>query len=272
MSYRGQQTGEQPRGGSAPSYFHESFFGLILHNISKGKFFRYSEQADDFTPAERYMTGYKTRLNQEKSSQPASSQLVKRDSESANSTVAASPVIGANERNSSSDAVEAPPKDGDDADPYLVDWNGELDPDNPRNWSQPKKVFAAFLICLLTTTVYMASAIFTSAIPLFAQYFGIGTVTATLGLSLFVIGYSLGPPLGLSAMSEIPAIGRSIPYVLTLAVYVILQVPTALVNNVAGFMILRFLAGAAGSPSLATGGATMNDLYSPRVSSLAIGE
>ncbi len=178
---------------------------------------------------------------------------------------------GADKEQQQDSELECPPKDGDDSDPYLVDWNGPKDLDNPKNWSNPKKVLVTFLVCLLTTTVYMASAIYTPGIPLFSEYFGIGTVPATLGLSLYVIGYAIGPMVGLAAMSEVPAIGRSLPYIMTLALYVILQVPTALVNNVAGFMILRFLAGMAGSPPLATGGATMGDIYSPQRVSLAIG-
>lgn len=54
--------------------------------------------------------------------------------------------------------------------------------------------------------------------------------------------------IGLTSMSEIPAIGRTFPYIVTLALFVVLQVPTALVNNFAGLMILRFLAGIVGSP------------------------
>lgn len=64
----------------------------------------------------------------------------------------------------------------------------------------------------------------------------------------------------LSPLSEIPSIGRNLPYLTTLAIFVILQVPTVLVHNVAGFMILRFLAGFFGSPALATAGASIADM------------
>lgn len=75
---------------------------------------------------------------------------------------------------------------------------------------------------------------------------------ATLGLTLFVIGYGVGP-LFLAPLSEIPAIGRNPPYVITLAIFVILQPITATVQNIPGFLVLRFLAGFVGSPALATG-------------------
>lgn len=43
-------------------------------------------------------------------------------------------------------------------DQRMVEW-AENDPHNPRNWSTPKKVFVTFQICLLTTSVYIGSAI-----------------------------------------------------------------------------------------------------------------
>ena len=49
---------------------------------------------------------------------------------------------------------------------------------------------------------------------------------------------------------------------LTYAIFVILIVPTALVDNFAGLIVLRFLLGFFGSPCLATGGASLQDMYS----------
>jgi MFS transporter, DHA1 family, multidrug resistance protein len=43
--------------------------------------------------------------------------------------------------------------------------------------------------------------------------------------------------------------------------FVILSVPTALADSYATLLVLRFLTGFMGSPCLATGGATMGDLY-----------
>ena len=74
----------------------------------------------------------------------------------------------------------------------LVEWT-ENDPHNPRNWSTPKKVFVIFQICLLTTSVYIGSAIYTAGIPGIQQRFQVSEVKALLGLTLFVVGYALGP-------------------------------------------------------------------------------
>ena len=54
------------------------------------------------------------------------------------------------------------------------------------------------------------------------------------------------------------------PYILTLAVFVVLQVPTALATNYGMLMAFYFLTGFFGSPILATGSATVADLYTPK--------
>jgi len=69
----------------------------------------------------------------------------------------------------------------------------------------------------------------------------------------------IGPML-FSPLSEIPIVGRNIPYLVTFGLFVILCVPTALVNHFAGLLVLRFLQGFFGSPALATGGASMEDV------------
>lgn len=143
----------------------------------------------------------------------------------------------------------------------LVDWYNTDDPANPQNWSQRKKAFVAFQITIYTLAVYMGSAIYTSSELLVMARFGVNESVASLGLALYVLGYGTGPLIW-APMSEIPAFGRNLPYIVTFAIFVILCVPTALVNNIGGLLFLRFLQGFFGSPCLANGGATMQDMYS----------
>ena len=112
---------------------------------------------------------------------------------------------------------------------------------------------------LYTFVVYCGSAIYVSSELGVMARFGVGETKASLGLALYVIGYGLGPLIW-APMSEIPAFGRNIPYVATFAIYLILGIPTALVDNLGGLLVLRFLQGFFGSPCLANGGATMQDM------------
>ena len=97
----------------------------------------------------------------------------------------------------------------------------------PLHWPLFKKVFVTFEICLLTFSVYVSSAIYSAGIETVVKDFGVSRTKATLGLTLFVAGYALGPMIW-APMREIPQIGRNPIYIGTLAVFVILQVPTAL--------------------------------------------
>jgi DHA1 family multidrug resistance protein-like MFS transporter len=152
------------------------------------------------------------------------------------------------------------PEKGRDA--HIVDWWGPDDPENPQNWSTVKKFFVTFEITFLTFSVYIGSAIYSSGIEDVTRVFGVSQVAATLGLTLFVLGYALGPVIW-APMSEIPQIGRNPVYIITLALFVILQVPTALAVNFGMLLAFRFITGFIGSPSLATGGASIGDMYAP---------
>ena len=114
---------------------------------------------------------------------------------------------------------------------------------------------------LYTFAVYCGSSIYTSSEPQIMQVFNVGVSKASLGLSIYVIGYGVGP-LIFSPLSEIPVFGRNVPYMVSLGLFVILCVPMALVDNYAGLLVLRFLTGFMGSPCLATGAATMQDIVS----------
>jgi DHA1 family multidrug resistance protein-like MFS transporter len=127
-----------------------------------------------------------------------------------------------------------------------------------------------FLICFLTFSVYIGSAIFTAGIMGVEERFHVGQVAATLGLTLFVAGYGLGPMIW-APLSEIPQIGRGPIYVGTLVVFVFLQFAVIYATNFGMLLAFRFLTGFFGSPVLATGGASLSDIYKPSKRAYAIG-
>ena len=66
-----------------------------------------------------------------------------------------------------------------------------------------------------------------------------------------------------SPMSEMPTIGRSRIYFWTLFAFVLLQLPTGYAVNIEMLLVFRFLTGFFGGPVLATGGATIIDIFPP---------
>jgi|UniRef100_A0A7S3K393 DHA1 family multidrug resistance protein-like MFS transporter len=143
----------------------------------------------------------------------------------------------------------------------LVDWYYSDDNENPHNWTNNRRLGVALIICFYTFVVYTSSAIYTSSTEGVMRAFGVSQLKATLGLSLYVLGYGTGP-LIFSPLSEIPRIGRNPVYIVTMFLFVIISIPTALVKNYPGLMVLRFLQGFFGSPCLASGGASLGDIYS----------
>ena len=63
---------------------------------------------------------------------------------------------------------------------------------NPQNWSTIKKFLVSCLVWILTFAIYIGSAIYSPGIPDVAEQFGVSSVAATLGLTLFVLGYGIG--------------------------------------------------------------------------------
>ncbi|RMZ80565.1 hypothetical protein DV737_g2898, partial [Chaetothyriales sp. CBS 132003] len=143
----------------------------------------------------------------------------------------------------------------------LVDWYTTDDPENPQNWSLGKKHLVILQIYLYTLAIYIGSAMITPSQPYIEARFGVSAELASMGLSLYVAGYGIGPLL-FSPMSEIPLIGRNPPYMVTLGIFLIVSIITAVVDNFPALMVLRFLQGFFGSPILATGGATIGDIFS----------
>ncbi|KAL5118376.1 hypothetical protein ACEQ8H_003725 [Pleosporales sp. CAS-2024a] len=142
----------------------------------------------------------------------------------------------------------------------LVDWTGPDDPSMPQNWPLVQKVIMTFIIAVYTFAVYVGSSIYTSSEPAVEDVFRVGPVVGSLGLGLYVLGYGVGCLL-FSPLSEVAAIGRNPPYAISGFLFVMLCIPTALVDHFAGLMVLRFLLGFMASPCLATAGASLTDIW-----------
>lgn len=129
-----------------------------------------------------------------------------------------------------------------------------------RNWSNGKKSFVTANIMLLTFSIYAGSSIYTASIPGLMEAYNSSLVVATLGLSLFVAFYGLGPSV-LVPLQELPSLGRTPVYIITLALFALFTMSSAVAQNMATVLVTRALAGFFGSPALATGGATLADMW-----------
>ncbi|KAH7054530.1 putative caffeine resistance protein 5 [Macrophomina phaseolina] len=245
----------------------DSVFGKVVRFVTRQKYLQYPEERDPSIWEKYVDRGNSSNHALWSASLPTQHTSVRdeSDDEGKRSVDAEKPREG-----SDTESPSPPRGNQDDAaatengrDMLMVTWYGPDDPDNPQNWSLGKKFFVTFEICLLTFSIYIGSAIYSAGLLDVEQDFGVSQVAATLGLSMFVAGYGLGPMIW-SPMSEIPYIGRNPIYFITLAVFVVFQVPTALSVNFGMLLAFRFLTGFFGSPVLATGGASIGDMYAPR--------
>ncbi|KAB8239222.1 MFS transporter [Aspergillus alliaceus] len=159
---------------------------------------------------------------------------------------------------SSSSSVTSP----DAAHRIMVEFTGPDDPDMPKNWPTLAKTIVMLDVMLLNFSFYAASAVFTPSIPDIEEVFGATTTEGTLGLSLFVIAYGIGP-LILSPLSNLPSIGRTPVYVLGSLAFCLFNIGTALAKNVHTILVLRFFGGLIGSAPISVGGATLMEVYGP---------
>ncbi|KAF9888457.1 hypothetical protein FE257_008564 [Aspergillus nanangensis] len=154
----------------------------------------------------------------------------------------------------------------------IISWDGPDDPRHPRNWSSGGKGIAIFIISyVLLWFLRSIMALLTMAInqAIFLRGLLISQETASLVMSLYVIGYGTGPLL-FSPLSEVPQIGRNPPYILSFVIFVIISVILGFVDNFPAMAVLRFFQGVFGSPCLATAGASIHDLYSEPMASYAV--
>lgn len=237
----------------------DTSFSQLLNFASRGRLFAYPEQQPGFQPPTHFWHGPPSHENEHED--------IERGLEDAFDGIDVEP----NRRNQDDNPLETSDtsivnnkenleKDGPHNEALCVGWYGPDDPENPQNWSSSKKAFIAGQVLTLTFSVYVGSSIYTPALPEIMEHFHISQTAALVPLSVFVFGYGIGPVV-FSPLSEHPAVGRMWIYVITLLIFVCLQVPTALSPNIGSLIILRFLGGVFSSPALATSGATFGDIY-----------
>ncbi|CUM64617.1 uncharacterized protein PRCAT00002225001 [Priceomyces carsonii] len=141
----------------------------------------------------------------------------------------------------------------------LNEWNDKSNKSNPKNWSIYYKMFFSLEIGFLSLSVYIALAIYTPGVPQIMKELDVSQEVATLPLTMFVVAYGIGPMI-LSPITEYYPIGRNPVYIVTLFIFAVLQIPTAMCTDIASLCILRFISGFFASPVLATGGASVCDV------------
>ncbi|KAL9597267.1 MAG: hypothetical protein Q9219_005248 [cf. Caloplaca sp. 3 TL-2023] len=253
----------------------DTAFGHLVRLITRGRFLQYAEDRDP-SLWKQYMSEEKTR----RMAHHGHPGQLSNEEPPAGSSGESSRTRAESEKDVNQPTGQ-PIDQERGRDTNVVDWFDEHDPEvesdelvniqegfrhlrdmSPHLVSLPYVPISVSISDQSDRSVYIGSAIYSAGTETVVKDFGVSQTKATLGLTLFVAGYGVGPMLW-APMSEIPMIGRNPVYIGTLVVFVIFQVPTALATNFAMLLCFRFLTGFIGSPVLATGGASIGDMFTP---------
>ncbi|CAE6432145.1 unnamed protein product [Rhizoctonia solani] len=139
----------------------------------------------------------------------------------------------------------------------VVDWLPD-DPENPMNWKISYRRFISLMIGLSCFCVAFSSSCYTAAVPGVIRTFGPKLDVALLGLSLFVLGFGLGP-LVWGPLSEL--YGRRFTFFVSFIPYTLFHLGAGLAKNIETLLIMRLLGGCFGSSVFSVPGGSLADMF-----------
>jgi DHA1 family multidrug resistance protein-like MFS transporter len=166
---------------------------------------------------------------------------------------------GSNESSESQDATPPGPPSNEERND-IVTWDSEKDPDNPQNWSRAFRWYTIMILACMTFVVSFGSSVWSTATTVTATEFGVSQEVMILGVSLYVVGFALGP-LIFGPLSEL--YGRRNPLMIGMFGFIIFQIPIGVATNLQTIFVCRFFSGAFGSAALAIVPGMAVDLFDP---------
>lgn len=141
------------------------------------------------------------------------------------------------------------------------------DREHPHNWSRLYRWYITMVASALVVCIAYGSSIVTGGLGLIQEQYNVSLEVAILTCSIMVCGFAVGPLLW-SPLSEI--IGRRPVYIISLALYVIFNIPCALAPNIGCLLVCRFLCGVFSSSGLSLAGGTIADIWATEERGMAI--
>ena len=161
---------------------------------------------------------------------------------------------------------EAPPAPQSEKDVYLVDWEPN-DPENPKNFGTAWKIWITFQLGMLALAASLGSSIIAPAEDAISKYTGVSTEVTVLAISLYILGFALGPCLW-APISEIW--GRKLSLLPCMICLGLFSIGTATSQNAASIFITRFFGGVFGSAPVSNVSAALGDIWAPKVRGTAV--
>ncbi|KAI1102349.1 polyamine transporter 1 [Jackrogersella minutella] len=149
----------------------------------------------------------------------------------------------------------------------LVNFDGPDDPYHPINWPRKKKVTTTLLYGLVTMTATWASSSYSAGTTQIAEEFNVGTQVATLGTTLFLLGFGIGPLLW-APLSEV--YGRRTAVLTPMFVSICFSFGAATAKDFQTLMLTRFWGAIFASAPVTNTGGVLGDLFTPAYRGIAM--
>lgn len=149
--------------------------------------------------------------------------------------------------------------------PFLVDFLPD-DARNPMTFPSPYKWLVTITTAVSALAVAFASSAYSSSVSQVENEFHVSHEVAILGISLFVLGFAVGP-LFWAPFSEL--YGRQKLFFITYLALTAFNAASASAPNATALIVLRFMAGAWGSSPLTNAGGVVADLFTARQRGMA---
>ena len=140
----------------------------------------------------------------------------------------------------------------------IVDFDGPDDPYHPLNWVTYKKVLTTGLYGFVTMTATWASSAYAAGTKQIAHEFNIGTQTSTLGTTLFLFGFGIGPLLW-APLSEV--YGRRIAVLVPMFIAICFSFGSATAKDFQTLMLTRFFGAFFASAPVTNTGGVLGDIF-----------
>ncbi|PYH94396.1 MFS general substrate transporter [Aspergillus ellipticus CBS 707.79] len=149
---------------------------------------------------------------------------------------------------------------------YQVEWD-QNDPQNPQNWSVRYKGWVTFQLGMLALAGSLGSSIMTPADSIIAKYVGVSAEVAVLDVTLYLVGFILGPIIW-APVSEIW--GRRVSILPAVFCQALFAIGTARSTNAASVYCTRFFTGFFGSAPISNVTAALGDIWSRETRGIAV--
>lgn len=156
---------------------------------------------------------------------------------------------------------------GTSEDPYVVTWIPD-DAGNPMNWSKGLKWTISLIVALQCFVTAFSSSAYSGCLRELVVQFQASTILLTAGISLFVLGFALGPLIW-APLSEI--YGRQLIFIVTFGAFTAFAGGATANSTLATLLVMRFFGGSFGSSPFTNAGGVIADIFSAHERGAAMG-